>query len=997
MGKNLISNIKRAGYLGVVMALILSAMPVVPIGRVSAADCYGPTEADEIEMMANANVSIDQNINLCADINGSININPKNRNVTINFNGHVLTGDITIGGNSPILFTGNGRVNGAINADANQLTINSGTYSVDVNRYVRDPDLAAYQAGNEWRVETKLTNDNIKAPESITIYEGQVFDVASVVKLPEGSTSGLSYYSRDNNIASINFHGVNNEGSKGLLGAKVGSTSIAVRPLYDTTLVKNINVVVESGLKDIAIADIVMTQEDKKTVAIENVYHFDRASGVTYSIVSVSNDAIGAQISGDQLTVITGANGKKVEPGEYAVVVEALVNNKPTGIKKNVKVTVNKLFTDFSLEQADENDVIEIREDKWFALKISGAETVDALDKVRVAKIEVVDDGGVMHAKEDRIAGDKKGVGEAKINVTAEYKSGDNTYSLTKEFTVKVVSALEKIAVREASDTNNKGVKYGSDAGETDTVEIDKDQTKELKVSVHKAEAAVDVKVSSDDSEVAKIEQDGNNFVISSTKAGEATVTVIVTPKNAVDGAGTLTKTFKVKVNPILEDIAVTIESGDRTMTEDYEIDNGDSGKIIPKANDGLTEGITYTFEEIVQVKRLELDEDGSFKSGLNTKPETKVRITARDAKGREIVKDITIKINPVLNSLTLENDEITIYEEESAQIVIKKVVADSIKDKVVWSYNGYDKNIITVSDSGEVIGLKNGTTVVEVLGTFTSPLGKQYTARAEAKITVKPLLTGVRIYDTEGVSTKPSHIQTFYELDEVVYTVGHINKKAPVEYRAESANPDIVAVSMDGKKLIMKTFETTTEPGEEVVITVYAKDTESGKEVSRTIRVAVKPTLKSISAADVHMRLADEEGELSIEVSNPTVTPEFTYESSDESVATVVDGKIKALKAGKTTVTIKASYDGKNAETTADVYVYEELLDADKFPTHVVEYRDAVLSNTVIMPKAPKTGGNKEVNNGVAINSWMIPAGIVATMLFMVLMAGVVRNSTKK
>lgn len=978
MGKDLISNIKRAGYLGVVMALILSAMPVVPIGRVSAA-CNGPTTLAEInEILAKTGASGsegDINITLCADIEGPINVVPKTlKKFSLNLNGFAITSstphaivmpktDVNLVIEDTV---GTGSVNGKMAVmNADNLTITGGTYTTDPSAYVRDAGLKAYKVGDVYKVEPKLSDTIFKnIPDTLTIKEGEVYNLSNLgITLPQGSTSGVVYYVRPVDgeaIAKLDKYAATT-----LTGEKIGKTVLEVATTHDKSVRKNISLEVVSGLKDLLIGDVVMFQEDKKTVAIENVYHFDRASGVTYRIVSVSNDAIDAQISGDQLTVITGANGKKVEPGEYAVVVEALVNGEATGIKKNVKVTVNKLFTDFSLEQADENDVIEIREDKWFALKISGAKTenIDSA-KVKITGIEVLSGGDVMHAKEDRIAGDKKGVGRAKIKVTAEYTSElANTYTLAKEFTVVVNTALINIAVREASDTNNKGVKYGSDTGEVGLIEIDKDATKDLKVSINKPNAGVDVKITSSDDAVAKVEMDGNNFTISSTKAGEATITVTVTPKNATDGAGALTKTFKVKVNPILEDIAVAIESGGRTMTEKYEIDNGDFGKIIATANDGLTEGITYTFEEIAQVKRLELDEDGSFKSGLNTKPETKIRITARDAKGREVVKDITIKINPVLNSLTLENDEITIYEEESAQIVIKKVVADSIKDKVVWSYEGYDAEIITVSDSGEIIGKKDGTTTVEVVGTFKSPLGETYTAHKEVKVTVKPLLKRVRIRDVETRKTLDGSTQTLYELDEMKYNITHENPRTVVEYRAESSNEDVATVEVVDGQLIVKTKENTEDTA---LIKVFARDIETNKEVFAKMTVKVKPTLKSISASDVHMRLADNEAELKVEFDNPAVTPEFTYESSDEDVATVVDGKIKALKAGKTTVTIKASYDGKNAETKVDVYVYKMIKGEANYYGEMKEGRNEI---TIVVDDAI----NETVSNAAAITHKVI------------------------
>ena len=69
-------------------------------------------------------------------------------------------------------------------------------------------------------------------------------------------------------------------------------------------------------------------------------------------------------------------------------------------------------------------------------------------------------------------------------------------------------------------------------------------------------------------------------------------------------------------------------------------------------------------------------------------------------------------------------------------------------------------------------------------------------------------------------------------------------------------------------------------------------------------------------------------------------------------------------------------------------------LLNADKFSTYAVAYHDTLLPRTVNVPKAPNTGDNTKINSETTANSWMITAGIMATMLSAILLAGAVKRA---
>ena len=769
------SMLKRLSYVGSAVMLMLAMVPIVPSGNAWADEAPACVSGPWNNLNNKLSGAADEmTITLCAGEDfteydhGLSASNIKNLTLDLNGNAIRITGTNVKAGNSLTIKNGTilGKNGNPLFSNSGTLTLQNITYGTNDLRFVRnnvggvlkiesgnysgattlfygdgateisggtfDRDVnsgiasgyAAYKSGNAWVVETKLTNENIAAPGTITLKEGEVFDVASVISLPVGSTTGLSYYSRNNNVASINYHGVNSEGSNGLLGVKNGTTSIAVRPLYDTSLVKNINVKVESGLKNIEIEDISMLQEDEKTVPINNVYYVDRASGVSYEVMSVSNDEIEATINGNELKVKTDG----IEPGNYTVRVAALVDGERTNTTKDVNIVVDSIFTNFSLEQADANDKITIKENQWFKLKISSvSENVIDINNVRVKSVDLISGSSVMHVREDRIAGDKKGVGTGKIAVTAEYTSENNTYTLTKEFDVEVISALQKIAIREADDVNNTGIKYGSLAGETNSVMLDQNSTKDLKISVYQTDAAVNYSVVSSDTSVADISlnEDTGEFTIAARKAGEVEVIAIVTPKNAVNGVGVITNSF-------------------------------------------------------------------------------------------------TVKVYPILISVNAESYDITVYEDEiDKKIAVSRVVEEAIKDDVVWTFEGYDDEVIEVADDGTITPKKDGETFVTLKGTFTSPLGRVYVVTTEQpiKVTVKSRL--------ESISAEELHIK--------VHSKGDFNitvEEAGIdpEYSYEFDNSRIAKISSTGGIRGMNAGDTD--------VTISA--THFGKTVSTTTKLHV-------------------------------------------------------------------------------------------------------------------------------------------------------------
>lgn len=458
------------------------------------------------------------------------------------------------------------------------------------------------------------------------------------------------------------------------------------------------------------------------------------ASGVQGEITSisyVSSDASVASVSGSVVSGVAVGNT------EITATVKVLSYGATTTITKTIAVEVAPLFTDFVLNE-ETNGVISLKEGEEKTLSLKSAETVDSLDNVAIDSVSLVSGNNLINISNRRKAVSARaraGVGTATIDVTVKYTHNGRVFTLTRRLDVKVNTAMTSAEVRDIYDYTNTGVLYNSENG----LELDGNTTKDLKiVAISNNNAAVTYAVESDNPDVAEanILYGGNTFRVNTKTAGTANITVTVTPRNTVNGEGVISVTFTVKVNALLESITA----------DDIEIDQGDTGQIVAVANDGLTP--TYMYREITFGERmLNINEDGSFTAKDGKYGETTVLVMARKG-NRTAITTVNVKVNPVLKSITLKDNEITVYEGDTAQIEIKNVNEEAIRDKIVWSYGGYDHVIAGVSNTGKITPRRDGTTTVTVTGTYTSPLGKTYTTKAEVKVVVKSKLQSITVKD---------------------------------------------------------------------------------------------------------------------------------------------------------------------------------------------------------------------------------------------------------
>ncbi|PXV69108.1 Ig-like protein group 2 [Dysgonomonas alginatilytica] len=151
---------------------------------------------------------------------------------------------------------------------------------------------------------------------------------------------------------------------------------------------------------------------------------------------------------------------------------------------------------------------------------------------------------------------------------------------------------------------------------------------------------------------------------------------------------------------------------------------------------------------------------------------------------------------------------------------------------------------------------------------------------------------------------------KNIYIGDEYQLTVSH----APIEltaptYTWESSDPNVAEVNNQGKLTALKEGETT--------ITVKAADLQLNSELKIKV-LPIKATSITMSKKEVEI-IIDAHHTLTYEIApKNTTNTEVIWKSSNEKVATVNDGNIKALSVGTATITV--TIDGISDECVVTV-----------------------------------------------------------------------------
>lgn len=392
-----------------------------------------------------------------------------------------------------------------------------------------------------------------------------------------------------------------------------------------------------------------------------------------------------------------------------------------------------------------------------------------------------------------------------------------------------------------------------------DELTIAKGETAQLTATVAPTNSTDEVTWESSDDAVATV-TDGT---VTAVKAGTAIITAT---------AGTATATCEVTVTQPV--VSITINNGSIVVHE-HELKKGEILQLFVdvKPTDATNKAVTWTTSnaEVATV-----DANGkvtAVKSGTAT-----ITATSKDDTTIKDTCAITV-INPA-TAISIADMTVLTGAEKTIAVVTTPTDADDIG---TVTYTVEDETIASVTD-GKVTGLKAGeTTITATAGTLTT--------------TFKVTVTDEEVPAT-GVTLDKTEISVEVDATETI-TATVTPEDSTDDAVWSSADETIATVDQTGKVTGVKEGETT--------ITVKLND-----DVSATCTVTVTKKTIAITGITLDKTTAElTEGETVDLVA--TVVPDdttedktVTWSSSDETVATVENGTVTAVKEGKATITAK-------------------------------------------------------------------------------------------
>lgn len=222
----------------------------------------------------------------------------------------------------------------------------------------------------------------------------------------------------------------------------------------------------------------------------------------------------------------------------------------------------------------------------------------------------------------------------------------------------------------------------------------------------------------------------------------------------------------------------------------------------------------------------------------------------------------VKCKVSVKKRTTRIDQSKVTLLTDQ--KIVLNILDKKNPDDQIHWSSN--KKKIASVSDTGEVTGLKAGKAVI------TAKIGKK---KYQSVVTVKK----------RKIQIKPS--QLTIEKDQH-YFLQLLNKKEEDQAVWASSNDQVVIVAQSGEIAGVK-------PGKATITASV------GKQKAKVV-VTVKEKPLSLSETKVNM----DEGQDYVLSINNYENQEVKWSTSNKKVATVENGTIHAKKAGKATISAK-------------------------------------------------------------------------------------------
>ena len=377
----------------------------------------------------------------------------------------------------------------------------------------------------------------------------------------------------------------------------------------------------------------------------------------------------------------------------------------------------------------------------------------------------------------------------------------------------------------------------------------------------------------SSDESVAKV----NDGKVTALKIGSATITVKTEEGN---------KTATCAVTVVEKVYHVESVSLDKTNVELKEGEETTLAATVNPAN-ATNKDLTWTSSD-ENVATVENGKITALKVGHAT-------IIVKSVDGDKSAS-CEVTVLPVLvESVSLDKNEVEIKTGEELTLNVTINPENATNQDVIWTSE--DESIATVID-GKVTAIEVGTTII----TVTTVDGEK---TAECKVIVLPWAVESVTLDQTKVEIKTGEEIT---LSATINPVNATNKN--ITWTSSDEN---IATVVDGKVY-----------GVNIGKAIISVVTEDGEKTASCEVNVVPWHVESVALdqTDVEMKKGEE---ITL---TATINPEqasnknVTWTSSDENVATVIDGKVTAVSAGEAIITVKTEDGEKTAECKVVVIV---------------------------------------------------------------------------
>ncbi len=269
-----------------------------------------------------------------------------------------------------------------------------------------------------------------------------------------------------------------------------------------------------------------------------------------------------------------------------------------------------------------------------------------------------------------------------------------------------------------------------------------------------------------------------------------------------------------------------------------------------------------------------------------------------------------------------------------------KKISLEMTPEKATetFTYKSSDTKIATVDENGVVKGIKKGTATITIKSEFTKKTAKCKVTVEEQKVEKITLLEKEKVVKAKILTEGES-----FKIKAKVAPNNATNKAVSFS----SSDKKVATVDKNGKVKGIKKGTAT--------ITVTAKD---GGKAKATCKITVEEQkVEKITLSRTEKTLTKGESfRLKVEKITPddAVNKAVSFSSSDKKVATVdKEGKVKAIKEGTATITVKAK-DGGEAKATCKVTVKKQRVEriALSRTSRTMDKGDSFTLGVTIYPK---------------------------------------------